>query len=100
MTETTGWMPFDVHDTGNRTPRASLQINTGGNSSSCLMEPIRLDIEPGGPWIATYEDEHLSMTFRGSGQTANGAILALLAHRLDIRAEDVTFNPESAYGPR
>lgn len=96
----TDWMPFNVHDTGNRTPRASLQINTGGNSSGCLMEPVTLDAEPGGLWTASYEDEHLGMTFRGSGQTANGAILALLAHRLDIRAEDVTFNLESAYGPR
>jgi hypothetical protein len=94
MSNAGGWWPFDVHDTGNTTPRATLQINTGRNSASCLLQPVTLGIEPGGHWTATYEDESLGLTFRGEGNTAMGAMLVLLAHRLGISAEDVIFNPQ------
>lgn len=92
----TDWMPFNVHDTSNTTPRAQLGINTGGNSSGCLLEPVDLDFQFG-RWAAVFEDESLGMTFRGEGSTANGAMLSLLAARLGILAQDVSLSDESPF---
>ena len=87
------YVPFDVHDTGNTTPRARIQVNTGGNSASMTLEPITLNIGGDGEWIATAEDESLGLRFTGRADCAMGAIVALLADRLGLDAE-VRMRPE------
>jgi hypothetical protein len=87
MSDLGGWMPFDVHDGGNKTPRARIQVNTGGNSASMTLEPITLDLGEDGNWTATATDEGLNRTFTGRADSATGAIIVLLADRLGLDAE-------------
>jgi hypothetical protein len=87
------YMPFDVHDSGNTTPRARIQVNTGGNSASVTLEPITLNIGDDGEWIATAADESLGLTFTGRADCAMSAVIALLANRLGLDAE-VRMRPE------
>ena len=86
-------MPFDVHDTSNTTPRARVQINTGGNSASVMFESIEITFDAG-QWIATAEDAGLGRTFTGRSECTMGAVIALLADRLCLDAE-VRMRPEA-----
>jgi len=84
---------FDVHDTGNTTPRAWIQINTGGNSASVMFESIEISFDAG-QWIATAEDPGLGRAFTGRSECAMGAVIALLGDRLCLDVE-VRMRPES-----
>lgn len=84
---------FDVHDGSNRTPRARIQINTGGNSASVTFESIGISFDAG-QWIATAEDPGLGRTFTGRSECAMGAVIVLLADRLCLDAE-VRMRPEA-----
>jgi hypothetical protein len=77
---------FDVHDTGNTTPRARIQVNTGGNSASAMFLSIEISFS-GGQWSAIAEDPGLGRTFTGRSECTMGAVIALLADRLGLDAE-------------
>jgi hypothetical protein len=77
---------FDVHN-GDPTPRAQIKLNTGGNSASVTLDPIRLALGEDGYWLAVAADESLNRTFTGEADSATGAIIALLADRLGHDAE-------------
>lgn len=83
----TNWPIFDVHDSSNRTPRAQIKINTGGNSASVTLDPIGLAIGDDGNWTAVATDESIGRTFTGRADCATDAIIALLADRLCLDAE-------------
>lgn len=77
------------------TPAAVLTIG-GGNigASAITFDDIRLTLDGAG-WVAEADDS--GRTWRGMSDSSAGAILALLADRIGLRAE-VTFKPEPEGG--
>lgn len=77
------------------TPAAVLTIGGGDMGLNAItFDDIRLTAD-GGMWTAEADDS--GRIWRGTSESGTGAILALLADRIGLRAE-VTFKPELEEG--
>lgn len=68
----------------------------GGSGSAMQFDDIRIRLGGTGGWIAEADDA--GHTWRGTSDCYAGAVLALLADRIGLRAE-VTLKPDREGGP-